>query len=86
MFVILSYDVSSKRVGKALKICRKYFRHRHKSVFEGEITEAKLKRLERQLESIVDPAQDSVCVYRIEGTRYVSRDELGIVPRGGNII
>jgi CRISPR-associated protein Cas2 len=77
VFVILSYDVGAKRVGRALKTCRKYLRHRHRSVFEGELTEAELRRLEAELEKVVDPKEDSVCVYRVRSVHYVSRDELG---------
>lgn len=51
MFVVLSYDINKKRVGKVLKICRKYLVHVHKSVFEGTITEAALGRLKRELET-----------------------------------
>lgn len=49
MFVILVYDVKTKRNNKILKICRKYLRHVQKSVFEGNLTEAKLKRLKNEL-------------------------------------
>lgn len=86
MFVILSYDIGTKRVGKALKTCRKYLRHRHKSVFEGEITEAKLRKLEDELEKIVNPDEDSVCVYRVHSVHYVSTDELGEVEDTDTII
>lgn len=86
MFVILSYDVGAKRVGKALKTCRKYLRHRHRSVFEGELTEAELRKLEAELRRVVDPDRDSVCVYRIRSTRYVELDELGEAVETGNII
>lgn len=86
MFVVLSYDVGAKRVGKALKTCRKYLRHRHKSVFEGELTEAKLRQLENELERIVDTQSDSVCVYRIQSVRYVSTDELGEAEDTSTII
>ena len=48
MFVILVYDVKAKRNNKILKTCRKYLRHVQKSVFEGNLTEAKLKRLKNQ--------------------------------------
>ena len=44
MFVIVVYDINRKRVGMALKICRKYLVHVQKSVFEGNITERQLKR------------------------------------------
>lgn len=45
MFVIVVYDINRKRVGRALKICRKYLVHVQKSVFEGNITEGQLKQL-----------------------------------------
>ena len=45
MFVIVTYDVSVKRVSKVMKTCRKYLTHVQKSVFEGMITEGKLAQL-----------------------------------------
>ena len=42
MYVILIYDVNVKRVGKMLKLCRQYLCWIQNSVFEGEISEAKL--------------------------------------------
>ena len=45
MYVILVYDCSEKRVGKMLKLYRKYLNWIQNSVFEGEITEVKLKEL-----------------------------------------
>ena len=55
MFVILAYDVGTKRVGKALKICRKYLFRVQNSVFEGHLTPAKLERLKAELEGILEP-------------------------------
>ena len=49
MFVIVTYDVNVKRNNKVLKICRKYLVHVQKSVFEGNITEAKLGKLKSEL-------------------------------------
>ena len=45
MYVILVYDFGEKRVGKMLKLCRKYLHWIQNSVFEGEISEVKLKEL-----------------------------------------
>ena len=45
MYVILVYDCGEKRVGKMLKLCRKYLNWIQNSVFEGEIIEVKLKKL-----------------------------------------
>ncbi len=53
MYVILVYDINQKRVGKALKICRKYLTHIQKTVFEGNITESRLKALKEELKLLV---------------------------------
>ena len=53
MFVIVTYDVASKRVAKVMKTCRKYLTHVQKSVFEGMITEGKLKRLKEELDKLI---------------------------------
>lgn len=53
MFVIVTYDVNAKKNNKVLKICRKYLLHVQKSVFEGMITEAKLKRLKNELAQVI---------------------------------
>ena len=43
--MILVYDFGEKRVGKMLKLCRRYLHWIQNSVFEGEISEVKLKEL-----------------------------------------
>lgn len=63
------YDISllhredQRRLLKVLKIARKYLHHVQRSVFEGELTESKLKRLEAELLSVVDTDRDSVIIY-----------------------
>lgn len=54
MFAIVVYDISSKRVSKVMKVCRKYLNHKQKSVFEGMITNAQLERMKRELSKIMD--------------------------------
>ena len=86
MYVILSYDIGAKRVKRALKICRKYLHHVHRSVFEGNITEAKLSLLKRELERIVDVRHDTICIYRIATPKYVAKEQIGLVEVMGDII
>jgi CRISPR-associated protein Cas2 len=45
MYVIVVYDVGEKRVGKMLKLCRQYLCWIQNSVFEGALSEAKLREL-----------------------------------------
>ncbi len=49
MYIILIYDVNQSRVGKFLKTCRKYLHWIQNSVFEGELSDSKLKKLEEEL-------------------------------------
>lgn len=86
MFVILTYDVKQKRVGKVLKICRKYLIHMQKSVFEGVITEAKLKKLKKEIEQCIDTNKDMVCIYALESMKYVTKEQIGIVKNVSHII
>ena len=60
MYVILVYDCGEKRVGKMLKLCRKYLNWIQNSVFEGEITEVKLKELTLKAEKIMNSDEDSL--------------------------
>ena len=62
MFVILVYDVDQKRVAKVLKKCREYLFWVQNSVFEGELTEMKLRQLKRELKAIIDDEYDSVII------------------------
>ena len=49
MYIIVVYDVGEKRVGKILKLCRQYLCWIQNSVFEGELSEAKLRELKQAL-------------------------------------
>lgn len=86
MYVVLVYDVRKKRVQKVMKICCKYLNHLQNSVFEGNITEAKLTRLKGEIKNVIDVKTDSVCVFRMESTRYISKEQIGVVPLYEHII
>ena len=60
MYVIVVYDVGEKRVGKMLKLCRQYLCWIQNSVFEGELSEAKLRELKLKIKGIIDPSEDSI--------------------------
>ncbi|MDD6953800.1 MAG: CRISPR-associated endonuclease Cas2 [Prevotella sp.] len=63
MYVILIYDVNVKRVGKMLKLCRQYLCWIQNSVFEGEISEAKLQELCNKIKSFIDESEDSIIIF-----------------------
>ena len=54
MYVIIVYDVGEKRVGKILKLCRQYLCGIQNSVFEGELSDAKLRELKLKIKGIIN--------------------------------
>ena len=86
MYVVLVYDVRKKRVQKVMKICRKYLNHLQNSVFEGNITEAKLTRLKGEIKNVIDVKTDFVCIFRMDSTRYISKEQIGVIPLYEHII
>ncbi|PED07576.1 CRISPR-associated endonuclease Cas2 [Bacillus pseudomycoides] len=77
MFVIVSYDVEVKRVSKVHKVLKKYLQWTQNSVFEGEITEGKLKKCMHEISEKINPAFDSVYVYRVANPRNIRKDIYG---------
>jgi len=77
MFVILVYDIDTKRVAKALKICRQYLDWVQNSVFEGEIAQGKLECLKSDLNHIIKEEEDSVLIFEFDSTKYYKKEVLG---------
>ena len=86
MFVILVYDFNVKRVGKALKITRKYLSWVQNSVFEGEISMSNFTKLKMELEGIINPDEDSVIIYTFRSLKYSDRIEMGLKKGGDDFI
>ena len=64
MYVILVYDCGERRVAKMLKLCRKYLNWIQNSVFEGEISEVRLKELLSSAKKFIDESEDSIIVFK----------------------
>jgi CRISPR-associated protein Cas2 len=77
MYVILVYDMDRKRVGKMLKLCRKYLNWIQNSVFEGEISVAALKELEFEAKEIMDLEKDSVILFKSREERWLVKEIIG---------
>lgn len=86
MFVILCYDINQKRVGKVMKICKKYLVHVQKSVFEGNITEAKLCKLQKELKHVIYTDEDSIILYRLDSVRYARKEQVGRAEYHSSVI
>lgn len=78
MYVILVYDIGEKRVGKMLKLCRRYLSWIQNSVFEGEISEVKLKALLLQAEAIMEKKQDSIILFKGKSQWTLNKEIIGL--------
>jgi len=78
MYVILVYDMGEKRVNRMLKLCRKYLNWVQNSVFEGELTEVKLKELLGKARHIMDLNHDSIILFKSRDQRWLDKQIIGI--------
>jgi CRISPR-associated protein Cas2 len=88
MYLILVYDVNQKRVGKMLKLCRRYLHWIQNSVLEGEITSVKLRELVIAAKSIMEE-NDSLILFKSRDSKWLDKrstvrsgTELTILCRG----
>jgi len=77
VYVILVYDVGEKRVGKMLKLCRRYLNWIQNSVFEGEISEVKLKELTILAEKIMKTEEDSLIIFSSRTEKFLDKQIIG---------
>ena len=77
MYIILVYDIGEKRVGKMLKLCRRYLHWIQNSVFEGEITELKLRELKHKAREIMHLKADSLIIFCSREERWLEKEVIG---------
>lgn len=77
MYIILVYDIEEKRVGKMLKLCRRYLNWIQNSVFEGELSEVKLKELLHEAGKIMDKEKDSIIVFQSRQEKWLEKRVIG---------
>jgi len=75
--VILVYDVGEKRVAKALKHCRRYLNWIQNSVFEGEISEVKLRELVYRFDKFLDYETDSIIIFKSSNAKWLDKQIIG---------
>ncbi|MDR0753776.1 MAG: CRISPR-associated endonuclease Cas2 [Prevotellaceae bacterium] len=77
MYVILAYDCGEKRVAKLLKLCRKYLNWIQNSVFEGEISDVKLKELIFSAKKIMNTDEDSLIIFTGQSGKHLTKQIVG---------
>lgn len=76
MFVLVAYDVESRRTSKLRKALSPFLGHEQNSVFFGDITESGLKKLRAAIVKVTEPGDSileisaenrhNVRIYRLE--------------------
>lgn len=77
MYIVLCYDIATERVSRVRKIVKKYLHPMQRSVMEGYLSEGELKKLQRELQSCIDTAVDTICIYRIESPSAMQKVAIG---------
>ena len=77
MYVIVVYDIEVKRVGKVCKFMRRYLPRVQNSVFEGDLSEAKLAQMKVGLMKIIEPPVDAVLLWVARDSKWIDRQVLG---------
>lgn len=77
MFIILVYDVREERVGKVCRYLKRYLPRVQNSVFEGELSEAKLAAMKVGLSKCLDMREDSVLLWVLRDAKWADRQIIG---------
>lgn len=83
MYVILVYDIKSDEGGAKVtrhvfKTCKKYLSHIQNSVFEGEITEAQLLKLQKEVNLWIREDRDSLIIFKSRNERWIPKEMWGL--------
>lgn len=70
--------MGQKRVGKMLKLCRRYMNWIQNSVFEGEITEVQLKELLYEARRIMNEEEDSLILFKNRDQKWLDKQIVGV--------
>lgn len=77
MYVILVYDIEEKRVGKMLKLCRRYLNWIQNSVFEGELSDVQLKSLLQEAGELMVVERDSIIIFKSRQEKWLEKVVVG---------
>ena len=82
MYVILVYDIKTDDGGqrvlnRTFKICKKYLCHIQNSVFEGELSNSQIIKLQYELNDIIRKEKDSVILFKSRNERWLEKEMWG---------
>lgn len=82
MYVILVYDIKADNEGqrvlnRTFKICKKYLCHIQNSVFEGELSESQIVKLNYEIGNVIRKDIDSVILFKSRNERWLTKEMWG---------
>ena len=80
MYIIAVYDINQKRVGKMLKLSRRYLNWIQNSVFEGELSDLQLKEYILEAKKIMNTSEDSLIIFSSRNSRWLDKKIIGVEP------
>ena len=78
MYIIGIYDIKQNRVNKVKKIFDTYLTRCQLSVYEGELTTSKYKKLISEISKVINKKEDSVILFTFATKRYIIKEVIGI--------
>ena len=83
MYIVLIYDIVSDEGGpkvhrNVFKICKRYLTHIQKSVFEGNLSEVNLMKLQKELDEYIRINRDSIIIFKSRDEKWLSKEFWGM--------
>lgn len=82
MYVILVYDIKTDDYGQRIlnrifKICKRYLVHIQNSVFEGNLSESQLLKLQHEIKREIREDIDSVIIFKSRNEKWLKKEMWG---------
>ena len=85
MYIILVYDVKTKRNEKIRRLLSPALNHVQESVFVGTITDKTFRELTQGIKAIIDKEEDQVLIFKKKGNRPLDTSTLGKIDENGGL-
>jgi len=82
LYVILTYDIKIEDDGpkvlrNVFKLCKKYLTHIQDSVFEGELSDSQIMKLNIELKKYIRNDKDSIIIFKSRHERWLDKEFWG---------
>ncbi|ABR31496.1 CRISPR-associated endonuclease Cas2 [Thermosipho melanesiensis] len=77
-YILVVYDVNEKRINKVHKVLKKYIIWQQNSTFEGNVTQANIKRMIYELNKKINSKEDSILIYFFNSKTVIRKEVDGI--------